>query len=112
MLSPAISAWLAAFVFTELVEVPIYSTALGCSLLAAFGASAITHPIVWFGFFTPHWHASYMVKLVTAETFAWLAEAAYFGLIFKKRNVLLWSLVANAASLGLGLLSRHLFGSP
>jgi hypothetical protein len=110
--TPFVRAWLTAFVFTEIVEVPIYSTGLGCSLLAAFGASAITHPIVWFGFFSPAWHASYAVKLVAAELFAWLAEAAYFSFIFKKDRALLWSLVANGSSLGLGLLSRHLFGSP
>jgi hypothetical protein len=110
--TPFLRAWLAAFIFTEIVEVPIYATALGCSFLAAAGASAITHPIVWFGFFTPHWHAAYLVKLVAAETFAWLVEAAYFRFIFKKRNALLWSLLANASSLGLGLISRHLFGSP
>jgi hypothetical protein len=105
-------AWLTAFIFTEIVEVPIYSRFLPCSLLVAFGASAFTHPIVWFGFFTPHWHAHYIVKAVAAELFAWLAEAAYFAFIFKKKNALLWSLVANASSLGLGLLSRHLFGAP
>jgi len=112
MLSAALRAWFVAFAFTQIVEVPIYSRGLRCSLLTAFGASAITHPIVWFGFFTPAWHASYMTKLVAAELFAWLAEAAYFRFIFKRKNALLWSLVANASSLGLGLLSRHLFGSP
>jgi len=109
---PFVRAWLAAFVFTQIVEVPIYSRFLRCSLLVAFGASAITHPIVWFGFFTPHWHAHYLVKLVSAELFAWLTEAAYFRFLFKKKNALLWALVANGSSLGLGLLSRALFGSP
>jgi hypothetical protein len=105
-------AWLVAFVFTELVEVPIYATGLSCSLLGAFGASAITHPIVWFCFFTPHWGASYATKLASAELFAWLVEAAYFRFLLGKKNVLLWSLFANAASLGLGFLSRALFGAP
>jgi hypothetical protein len=107
-----VRAWLAAFIFTEIVETPIYFRGLKCSLLGALGASAITHPIVWFGFFAPEWHASYWVKAVSAELFAWLAEAAYFAFLFKKRNALFWSLVANASSLGLGLLSRHLFGAP
>ena len=111
-MTPFVRAWLVAFAFTEIVEVPIYYRGLRCSFLVAFGASAITHPIVWFGFFTPAWHAAYMTKLVAAELFAWLAEAAYFRFIFKKKNALFWSLVANASSLGLGLLSRHLFGSP
>jgi hypothetical protein len=105
-------AWLRAFLFTQLVEVPIYMRGLRCSLPAAFGASAITHPLVWFVFFTPAWHAGYTTKLVSAELFAWLAEAAYFRFAFRKPRALLWSLVANGASLGLGVLSRWLFGLP
>lgn len=109
---PALRAWLTAFLFTELVEVPIYWRALSCSLLAAFGASAITHPIVWFGFFAPCWRGGYWIRVVAAEAFAWLAEAAYFRFLWRRRRALLWSAVANAASLGLGLLSRHLLGVP
>jgi hypothetical protein len=104
--------WLIAFLFTEAVEIPIYVAALPCSFLVAFGASAVTHPIVWFGFFGLWWRAGYLVKVFVAEAFAVLAEAAYFKLLFRRRRALLWSAVANAASLGLGLLSRHLFGVP
>jgi hypothetical protein len=49
---------------------------------------------------------------VAAELFAWLAEAAYFRLAFRRPRAWLWSLIANAASLGLGLLSRRIFGGP
>jgi hypothetical protein len=106
-------AWLVAFVFTELVEIPIYKTGLSVSVLAAFGASAITHPIVWFVFFDPRWGTGhYAARLVAAELFAWLVEAAYFRFAFGKRRALLWSFVANASSLGLGLISRALFGAP
>jgi hypothetical protein len=49
---------------------------------------------------------------LTAELFAWLAEGAYFRLIWKKPRAWRWALVANAASLVLGLLSRRLFGGP
>ena len=106
-------AWLVAFAFTELVEIPIYKAGLSVSLLAAFGASAITHPIVWFVFFNPRWAAGhYTATLVAAELFAWLVEAAYFRFVFGRRRALLWSLVANASSLGLGSLSRALFGVP
>jgi hypothetical protein len=107
-----IRAWFAAFVFTQLVEVPIYSTALPCSLIAAFGASAITHPIVWFGFFSPAWHAPYLAKLGLAEAFAWLVEAGYFAFRFPLRRALFWSFVANAASVSTGFASRALFGVP
>lgn len=105
-------AWLRAFLFTQLIEVPIYWRGLRCRLPVAFGASAITHPIVWFVIFSPRWQASYGVKLVVAELFAWLLEAAYFRVVFKRPRALLWALIANAASLGLGLLSRRLFGAP
>jgi len=107
-----LEAWLRAFLFTQLVEVPIYVRGLRCGPLVAFGASAITHTIVWFGFFSPHWHAAYASRFAAAELFAWLAEAAYFRLLFRRRRALAWSLVANAASVGLGLLSRRLFGAP
>ena len=107
-----IRAWFIAFVFGQLVEIPIYMWGLSVSLPIAFGASAITHPLMWFGIFGPHWHAGYLSKAVTGELFAWLGEAAYFALLFGKRRAWLWSLIANAASLGTSLLSRHYFGVP
>ena len=107
----ALGPWLRAFAFTQLVEVPIYRRAFACSALEAFSASALPHPVVWFGLFGPYWHASYLTKSVTAECFAWLVEAAYFSARGRTRT-LLWSFVANGASVGLGLLSRALFGVP
>ena len=107
-----IRAWLIAFVFTQLVEVPIYSTALPCRPLVAFGASAITHPIVWFVICGSWWEAPWTAKVVTAELFAWLAETIYFAVVFRKRRAWLWAFVAHAASFGAGRLSRSLFGSP
>jgi hypothetical protein len=107
-----VRAWLTAFLFTQLVEIPIYWRSLRCSLLAAFGASAITHPIVWFVFFHPALPGDYITRVIAAELFAWLAEAAYFRFVFHKRWALVWSAVANASSFGLGLLSRALFGVP
>jgi hypothetical protein len=107
-----VEAWLRAFIFTQLIEVPIYARGLRCGIPAAFGASALTHPIVWFVIFHPRWQAGYGTKLIVAELFAWLAEAAYFRLVWRRPRALLWALVANAASLGLGLLSRRLFGGP
>jgi hypothetical protein len=104
-------AWLYAFLFTQMVEIPIYAVGLRVSLLAAFGASAITHPVLWFVLF-PHLHLSYLWLVVVGESFAVLVEAAYFAFVFRRRRALLWSLLANASSLGLGLLSRFLFGMP
>jgi hypothetical protein len=105
-------AWLQAFLFTQIVEVPIYMRSMRCSVWAAFGASAITHPIVWFGFFHRAVPGSYTTKVVAAELFAWLAEAAYFRFAFKRKRAWLWALCANAASFSLGMLSRRLFGVP
>jgi len=107
-----IRAWLTAFIFTELVEVPIYSVGLRCNPLVAFGASAVTHPIVWFAIFNPRFEAGYNTKVVAAELFAWAAETLYFSVIFKKRRAWFWAFVANASSLGAGFLCRALFGVP
>jgi hypothetical protein len=107
-----LTAWLRAFAFTQIVEIPIYVRGLRCSVLAAFGASALTHPVVWFVFFSPRFQARYEARLVAAELFAWLVEAAYFRIVFKKERAWLWSLVANFASVALATLSRRLFGLP
>ncbi len=117
--------WLLAFAFTQLVEVPIYRRALDGRTLVAFGASTITHPVVWFVFpwlfarfvplgFAPgehgqFWH--YWTMVAAAETFAVGVEALWLA-AFGLPRALLWSLLANASSLGLGLLSRWLFGYP
>ncbi len=104
-------AWLCAFAFTQLVEIPIYTVGLRVRVVAAFGASAITHPLLWFVLFrlVP---LPYVWLIVVGETFAVLVEAAYFGILFRRRQAFLWSLVANGASFGTGLLSRWLFGAP
>lgn len=104
-------AWLWAFAFTQMVEVPIYSVGLRVGLLPAFGASAITHPILWFAIF-PHLQLPYVWLLVVGEGFTFLVEAGYFALLFRRRRAWLWSAVANAASFGTGMLSRWLFGMP
>jgi hypothetical protein len=106
-------AWLIAFVFTQMVEVPVYSRGLRVGLLPAFGASAITHPILWFVIF-PFLPLPYLWLVVVGEAFAFLAEAAYFAFLVRRPWVraLLWSALANGASYGIGMLSRTLFGVP
>ena len=104
-------AWLAAFLFTQMVEVPIYWAGLRVGVLPAFGASAITHPLLWFAFF-PHVPLPYLWKIVLGEALVFLIEAAYFALLFRRRRAFVWSAVANGASLGIGMLSRWLFGFP
>jgi hypothetical protein len=121
--------WLVAFAFTQVVEVPIYLRATRRRPLVSFGASAITHPIVWFVIpnvwrelylacvrLDPHFViasplARYACMVALAETFAIGVEAAYLH-TFAVRKPLVWALVANGASVTLGLASRALFGWP
>lgn len=114
--------WLFAFVFTQLVECPLYWSAMDDrewsnrkKLLIAFGASAITHPFVWFGF-PLLWAVTgriggYWGMVAAAETFAVVVEGVYLWRL-GVRNALLWSLGANAASVTMGFVSRWLFGLP
>jgi hypothetical protein len=102
--------WLLAFTFTQIVEVPIYRIPLCGRTWVAFGASAITHPVVWFLFpMIPH--LRYWQMLFLAELFAVAVEAAYLRL-FRSPNPLLWSVAANGASSSLGMLSRLILGLP
>lgn len=81
-------------------------------LLIAFGASLLTHPMVWFVIPPVIGFEHYWTLLVpAAELFAVLVEALYLYLIGVPR-ALLWSLAANMMSFGLGLLSRDLLGWP
>jgi hypothetical protein len=115
--------WAIAFAFTEIVEIPIYQRALAADerrgaaarFAIAFGASAITHPVVWFVF---PWAfrglaplSGYWTMVAAAEAFAVIVEAIWLR-AFGVRRALAWAFVANAASVGLGLLSRWLFGYP
>jgi hypothetical protein len=102
-------SWLRAFSFTQLVEVPIYRFGLRASYLRAFAASAITHPIAWV--VHQRWSAPWAVRTAAVEAFAVLVEAAWFGAAYGVRRGITWSLLANAVSFGLGLLSYWLFGT-
>jgi len=110
--------WLSAFVFTQLVEIPIYRRWFGASVPIAFGASAITHPIVWLVFL--HWGRrlgfSFTSRAVAAELFAFVVEAVYFAVVLRPRpgfaRAFGGSLVANGASLGLGFVAQALFHWP
>lgn len=132
-----VQAWLSAFVFTQAVEAPIYVRALALDrergpgrwparLGIALLASAITHPCVWFVIprvFYSDWYDGlawrwpalgehrYALFFVTAESFAVLVEA-WLMRACGLRRALLWALLANASSAGLGFLSRRLVGWP
>ena len=127
--------WLEAFLFTQFFEIPIYLWAMhrqrlsldwARRALVAFGATALTHPIVWFvlpltispfaklgfalGVGGPH-RFGFWAYVALAETFAVGAEAVYMQ-AFGVRKPLLWAFVANAASAGIGLTLRHFVGWP
>lgn len=123
-----LAGWAFAFAFTQAIEVPIYMRALRVGPLKAFGASAITHPVVWFvipgvwsalhGWAALHiagfslgWIGQRLGYGVLAESFAVAVEAAYFSSLGLKR-AFLGSLAANAASALLGLLWSALIGWP
>ncbi len=109
-------SWLRAFVFTEIVEAPIYRRMLGVSYRRGLTASALTHPFVWFvfPFVGAGIHLGYLGFAVLAELFAWLVEAFYFARDRRipLRRALCVSFCANAASVVLALVSRSLFGAP
>jgi hypothetical protein len=133
-----LSRWAFAFVFTQVVEVPIYSHALARSahqaplrrICIAFGASTWTHPIVWFLLpqlwalaFTPvvfvrgvtSLDAGFAIRAVAylsfVEGFAIAGEAAYLK-AFGLPSALRWSFLANATSSLIGIASTWLTGWP
>jgi hypothetical protein len=119
-------SWLGAFLFTQVVEIPIYLWGLyrarlelgwAARLAVAFGASALTHPIVWFVFprlwRTLEQPGGYWGMVAAAEAFAVIAEAIYLvGARVKPGQAFLWALFANGASVCLGFWSRFQFGWP
>lgn len=139
---PVISAWFSAFVFTQALEMPIYMLAFRGRVDArgqplapesvrwrlgfAFLLSMATHPYVWFVipslFSSRLWQRTvaawpalqpwrHTLFFLTAESFAVLAEALLLRAL-KVPRPLLWALVANAASAGLGMLMRAFTGWP
>lgn len=126
-------AWLSAFAFTQALEVPIYVVGLGrdraggppgwpARVGLAFLASAVTHPCVWYVipriFYSPWfdgladaWPAlderRYEVFFFVAEAFAVVVEARLLRACGLSR-ALLWALLANGTSAGLGFMARVL----
>lgn len=125
-------AWLNAFLFTQAVEVPVYLVGLrrlggrprwlahpspslplplplSGQLMLAVLLSAVTHPVVWFVW--PRLIESYPLMVACAELFAVTVEALLLAAGGCRRPLLL-SFLANAASYGLGELSRRFFHLP
>ncbi len=104
-------AWARAFAVTQAVEVPIYTWALRAGplpgrwlkpLAAAFGTSLVTHPFI-FLVLPRVWPGSYGGYVLAAEAVAVGVEAVWLAR-FGLRAPLLVSLLANAASVGVGWL--------
>lgn len=111
-MSELIAAFARAFVFTQLVEVPIYRFGARAPLSVAFGASALTHPIVWFVFFSPTFSLGYETRLLSAEIFAVVGEACLLARYLPRGRALLFSFLANVTSVVMGELSRAACGLP
>lgn len=112
-------AWMRAFALTLVTElavaVPLFSRylpSLPKRLTLVTFAQLSTHPIVWF--VLPLLHLPRGPFLVTAETWAWLAETVLYTLAvpaLPTRQALVVSLAANAVSLVVGISLRAL-GAP
>lgn len=109
----SLNDWLGAFLLTQAIEVPIYlafapSLPWPRRLLYAFGASTITHPILWFCL--PWASAPYVLLLVVAELSVVIVEIVW-GRWLGVRRAVSASCVANMISLAVGLVVREMFFS-
>jgi len=100
--------WSGAFILTQLIEVPIYMRAAHSLPMVqraayAFGASTITHPIIWFCL--PWGSMPYVTLLIVAEGFAFGTEGLW-GRYWRVPRPWLTSLAANATSLAAGMILR------
>ena len=112
MIMPLVARWALALAFTQLVEAPMYASAIGDDRARgerwaiALGASLITHPLVWFVFpdltalIAPE--AGPWSSIALSETFAVTAEAIWLWL-FGVRHAFPLALLANGTSFLLGL---------
>jgi len=115
--------WAASFLFTQAVEIPIWTLMVRREVpawraaLAGALCSCVTHPLLWFVwprvfFLRREWtlpFSRYSVYLVTGEILVAVIEAFIFYIAArpgKLSKAFAVSFIANAASLGLGILAR------
>lgn len=114
--------WFYAFVFTQAIEAPIYARAIRGAhptwrrrraLASGLLPSLVTHPLVWLAFnpLRRQWGLPYEVTVLALELAVVGAETGILHRL-KVRRPLLWSALANAASVVFGELSRSLFHFP
>jgi hypothetical protein len=104
----SLNDWSGAFLLTQLIEVPIYlRSARSLPMLKrvtyAFGASTLTHPIIWFCL--PWGTMPYATLLILAEGFAIGAEGLW-GCCWRVPRPWLASLAANLSSFAIGMIIR------
>lgn len=112
LLESTTGAWLVAYVFTQVIEVPLYLRITGGRWATSLLASTLTHPVVWFVFpaVCPlSW--GYWGMVAAAEAFAVLGETAWLRVNGVTASFK-WAFVVNAASAVGGLLLRETFGVP
>ena len=103
--------WPIAFALTQLLEMPVYwfgtrasKLSVGKRLAAGFGASALTHPILWFVLYpTLIGLIGYWPFFVVGEALVVIVEALYLGAFGVKRPWLV-ALAANTFSATVGLI--------
>jgi len=115
-----IGRWLLAFTMTQVTEMGIYANAPGGPprplrerLSIAFGASAVTHPIVWFVIapLCARLGLGWWTGVTIAEVFAFAAEGLWLmGFGHRALPAFGTSLVANALSFTLGLFCYEALG--
>ena len=114
-----IGRWLVAFLLTQSVEMGVYVNAPGPErplrerLAIAFGASAITHPIVWF-VITPLYGPlglTWWQAVGIAEAYAVAMEAVWL-MFFGHRPIVAAgaAAIANSLSFGIGLFCYEYLG--
>lgn len=109
--------WLLAFALTQLIEAPLYTLALrrrggrswAAAMGIAFGASALTHPFVWFAF--PAAIDPLVLRIAVSEVFALVVETLWLA-AFRLPRPWAWALAVNGASFGVGVLLSLLTGWP
>lgn len=102
--------WPIAFALTQLFEMPVYwlgtrssDLSTGKRLAAGFGASALTHPILWFILYPALIGLlGYWAFFVIGEVLVVLVEGLYLR-AFGVKHPWLLALAANGFSAGLGL---------